>query len=145
MTTVIDPLGSPTLVFNRSGTGIVMVDGNSYSGPAPIGNDGAPIPRVSGVTVAVLRNMALPAAGYIYRLPDDAEVGDVIELYNDRSPTLPGEYPNTVFPAIGESISVRAVSTGTNVSSVAAISIPFGRGARLRKATSTAWYSVGDI
>src|SRR6185503_15626172 len=74
MTTVTDPNGNPTVVFNRGGTAIVELI------PAGSGNDNsdaAAIPRVCGHTIAMA---AAPTAGEGLVLPADAEVGDKVDV-----------------------------------------------------------------
>lgn len=76
MVTVVDPLGTPVPVYNRSGT-VVLV-------PLHAGSEMSPteIPSLAGVTIATL--VAEVPAGFLrhYRLPSvGVEVGDVIELY----------------------------------------------------------------
>lgn len=88
MTTIINPAGSPTIVYNKSGTTIVSVTANGETQA-----DATSIPRLSGVTVA---NVTLPDSSNLsVKLPSDAEIGDVVEVYG------PGF---NVFPESGSTI-----------------------------------------
>lgn len=70
MTTVVDPLGTPAPVYNRSGTAIVSVTANDTTPPS--------IPRVSGWTVALV---ATGQDDRAVKLPSGADIGDVVEVY----------------------------------------------------------------
>jgi hypothetical protein len=141
MTTVVDPLGTPTVIYNRSGTAIVtMMGGTAFNGAA--GNDAPPITRVSQVTVVLVETSVVPGVGYnIYaRLPADAEIGDVVEVY---APPPQATNPR-VFPNVGESIVPRPVSTGTNYA--AGCDVDFVRGGiAFRKVSSTLWMPIGAV
>ena len=132
MTTVVDPSGTPVPVYNRSGTTIVTVNGGptvSSTAGSAIGDDGTPIPSVSQTTIVLA--VSAPYDGHhniVFRLPADAEIGDVVEVYR-----FSGENP-VVFPNAGEAIGSLAASTGTNTGvGVSAASASF------RKISSTQW------
>lgn len=76
MVTVIDPYGTPEPVYSRSGVTIHEMNASgSTFGTA------APIIATCGWTVVIVHGDDNPTkeAGVI--LPDDAEVGDVVEIY----------------------------------------------------------------
>lgn len=84
MVTVVNPGASETTIYNRSGTTIVSVTG----GEAGVGQ-GTSIPRQSEVTCALVTFGAGGLNGVL--LPSDAEIGDVVEVYN-----LSAASPSTV-------------------------------------------------
>lgn len=143
MTTVIDPTGTPTIVYNRSGTTIVsLLGGFRASATDPIGNDGVDIPRLSETTVLLATTTTVHDGGSIsgwnmvFRLPI-ADIGDVVEAYlvsND------GAGSPVIFPQIGEAILPNPVSDGTNAS--ARIAVDTTVGSRLRKISSTTWVVI---
>jgi hypothetical protein len=155
-TTVIDPTtGAATVTYNRSGATIVSLTGGFSpinTAGSPNGNEGVDIPRLSETTVllattpTVFDGTGVNVAGWnmVYRLPVDAEIGDVIEIYMySVSPTHSGG-PN-IFPQIGEEILTNgipgsAVSNGTNGSAVGPG--PGASGCRYRKISSTTWVVI---
>jgi hypothetical protein len=144
MTTVVDPLGSPSVTYNMSGTAIVSVVGGPKAGGGPIGDDAVPIPRVCQTTVALVVSGFSGALFGLVRLPEDAEVGDLVEVYQDPVST---ESYLQVFPNIGESIGggySRPASTGTNSAAGCAVDGVHG-GAAFRKVSSTLWMPIGAI
>ena len=75
MTTIVDPAGTPTIVYNRSGTTI-------YELAVPVVDPVVPVSveRYSETTVVIIdteEGFPRPAV----ELPDDAEIGDVVEIY----------------------------------------------------------------
>jgi hypothetical protein len=74
MTTVVDPLGTPVVYFNKSGHAIIeMAGGDGIGSPAQI-------PDVSGHTIVVVTEG--DPHGYI-SLPVNADVGDSVEIYTE--------------------------------------------------------------
>lgn len=75
MTTVVDPTGTPSVTYNRSGITIIEVAASTNE------NSPGQMPSsLSGHTVALV---SVPGSGvdnYV-RLPDDCDVGDVVEAY----------------------------------------------------------------
>ncbi len=74
MVTVSDPSGTPSPVYNRSGTTIANLTANGSTQAAATA-----IARVAGWTVVLatipdINNQAL-------KMPSDAEVGDLVELH----------------------------------------------------------------
>jgi len=133
MTTVVDPLGTPAPVYNRSGTVILtVVPGAITSGDTQadaIGNDGTVIPAVAQTTVAMVLTSHPSSWNVVVTLSADAEIGDVVEVY----PT-PGSVTGVqVFPPVGQSISGNAASTGTNKNVQFGVSI----GVAYRKVSSS--------
>jgi hypothetical protein len=122
MTTIIDPNGTPAPVYTRSGTTIqdVIAAGNDLS-------TATPIVAVSGCSVVLVATVAFEFEGVI--LPDDAQIGDVVEVYN----------------VSGRSIRVYA-PTGETIHSGASMGIsPGGGGSLFRKTTASVWRFVrGD-
>ena len=141
MTTVIDPLGTPSPVYNRSGTVILAVTPGATSGStqgSAIGNNGTPIPSVAQETVVtVATSFSSGAWNTVVLLPSAAEIGDVVEVY-----TIPDVSfaQAVVFPNVGESIAALPASTGTN--DAAGIGTGTTSGIRLRKVSSTLWMPI---
>jgi hypothetical protein len=79
MTTVIDPLGTPTVVYNRSGVNIQSVTANGAGSTSPSGS--APVLNtVSGYNVILV---TVPDASNVdVVLPSNSDIGDVFELHN---------------------------------------------------------------
>jgi len=146
MTTVVDPLGTPSVTFNRSGTAIVSVLGGTHPSDirGGVGDEGNPIPRVCQTTVVmgvVSHSGGPPPTSFdmVLRLPDDAEIGDVVEVYVDPVSTEGSVY---IFPNVGERIGSKPVSTGTNPDS-GILATGNGGGLIFRKVSSVLWMSVG--
>lgn len=140
MTTIVDPLGTPSVTYNRFGTAIVTVSGAATSGSIAstgVGNDANPIPRVCQTTIAMVTTSSGPTHNILVRLPDDAEVGDVVEVYRNIGST---ESP-MVFPNVGEAISLHPASTGTN--NAASTIVNDNSGLVFRKVSSTLWMPIG--
>jgi hypothetical protein len=125
MTTVIDPLGSPTPVFNRSGRAIFSF---AASGDTEMG---APsIPYVSGeMIVTILTTGAIPTPDRAVKLPSGVDIGDTIELYSDGAADL--------YPASGDSID--GVSSGVSVA-ISGIKTTL-----LRKMSSNSWRIILNL
>jgi hypothetical protein len=72
MATIIAPSSNPTPIYNRSGVTIdTIIAGSSDSA--------TPIVRMAGHTVVYV---PAPPSGLGYvQLPDDAEIGDVVEIH----------------------------------------------------------------
>jgi hypothetical protein len=137
MTTVVDPAGTPVPVYNRSGTTIVSVSGGLRS--EGIGDEGTPIPRSSGYTVALA---GMPDNTHnVFKLPSGAEIGDVVELH--AIPATGVGQGVMLFPPNGESVNRQAASTGTNDNTVAGTSVTPDQGRVFRKVSSTNWRAVG--
>lgn len=94
MTTVVDPLGTPSITYNRDGVGIATEDG-SVSNPTQLSSLDA------GTKVYLINNSTNPGAAQMnVNLPANADVGDVCELVNIGSSSDCGAYPPS-----GETIS----------------------------------------
>ena len=147
MTTVIDPTGTPTIVYNRSGTTIVgLVGGDSlYKNPGPfvpIGNEGVDIPRLSETTILLAtitttHDGSGNVSGWnsVFRLPSAADIGDVVEVYLVSTDGANGP---AIFPQVGEQILPKPVSDGTNPAAVSNASSE----CRFRKISSTTWVAI---
>jgi hypothetical protein len=148
MTTVVDPLGSPSMIYNRSGTAIVAMAGGATATSAAgsgIGDDANPIPRVCQTTVAMVLTSFGPTHNALARLPEDAEIGDVVEVYQD--PASSASSPK-IFPNTGEAIGNNPVSTGTNSNAGVTISpnsAGLVGGVLFRKVSSTQWMPIGAV
>lgn len=148
MTTVVDPLGSPSVVYNRSGTAIVGLSGGATATSAAgsgIGDDANPIVRVSQTTAALVLTSFGPTHNCLARLPDDAEIGDVVEVYQDPASSASSVQ---VFPNIGEAIGNNPVSTGTNHSAGVTLSPNSAGligGICFRKVSSGLWLPIGAV
>jgi hypothetical protein len=79
-----------------------------------------------------------PTHNIVVRLPTDAEIGDVVEVYRD--PASPSDAP-FVFPNVGESIGDKPVSDGSNVT--AGVGVSTLSGVVFRKVSSTLWMPIG--
>ena len=97
MTTVVNPGGSPTVVFNLSGITVVSV----ATSASPVA-----IPYYSGVIIALITTSAEEGDGEVI-LPSSAQVGDVVEIYN-ATPTV-----HAVNVDVPEGQSFLAGSVGT--------------------------------
>lgn len=75
MTTVVDPSGTPEPIYNRSGTTISELTAGTTSPFAP-----APIVRHTGTTIVLVTTVSSGDQTYV-TLPDDADVGDVVEVH----------------------------------------------------------------
>lgn len=117
MTTISDPLGTPTVVYNRAGTAIVELVFVGSS-PPPVN-----IPRVCGHMVAVV----VDGWGALI-LPANAEIGDVVEIHTNTNQC-------TASPPAGETLGV-----GTNA---VFITTDFGRW--YRKVRSDHWVAGGAV
>jgi hypothetical protein len=139
MTTVVDPTGTPAIVYNRSGTTIATVVGGTTSTPSfPIGNEGIDIPRLSETTVVLGNTVPNSGNDVVFRLPTDAEIGDIVEVYYLGG----GSQTPWVFPQVGDQIIPSSESsTGTNSAAGFNIGQPFG--SRFRKVSSSTWVAIG--
>lgn len=114
MVAIIDPNGTPQPVYTRGGVTIqtVIATGTTFGGAAQIV---AP----SGYSVVIADCTDNTDTGVI--LPDDAQVGDVVEVY-------PVDYFAKVYAPDGEGIAENDfVQVGDN------------EGVRLRKVSATLW------
>lgn len=75
MTTVLTPAGTPTVIYNRSGLTI-----DSITATGTVMASAAAIVRYTGHTVVLVSTPDSSNVGVV--LPDDAEVGDVVEVHN---------------------------------------------------------------
>lgn len=98
MTTVVDPLGTPQPVFNRSGTAIVSLNADVSPGPA--------LPVVAGVLIALVA--VLSGGGQFVQLPSGADIGDVVEVYGNTANA--SWTVLSVMAPFGETIIFRKVS-----------------------------------
>lgn len=133
MVTILDPGGTPTPTYNRSGTTLANITGGTVSGSSPVGNDGTTIVRYSEYTIAVA---TVSSTTGVVTLPDDAEIGDVVEVHSEG----PSTNNATVFPPIGETIRGFDTSTGTN-SGAGMSTNPLGS-AIVRKTSASVWHAV---
>lgn len=95
MTTVVDPLGTPAPVYNRSGVTLVTVAGNGTT----YGSATA-IPHESGHTIALLTTTD---TDYAFKLPAVADIGDRVEVFRRTYPFVTDERP-LIFPESGDTI-----------------------------------------
>jgi hypothetical protein len=115
MTTVIDPAGTPQIIFNRSGATIVEVATASGSPPTR-----TPIPALSGYTIVTVDYSFTGGLDGELELPS-ADVGDLVEVFNTSADGI-----KVAAPA-GESI----LSGLTGVNN--------GEGRAFRKFSPTQW------
>jgi hypothetical protein len=93
MTTVVDPSGTATAIFNRSGVAIVTVAGSGTSQMTA-----TPIPHHCGYTIAIVEAEDTPSVEQAVLLPAGADIGDVVEVHRK----LIGGYSARVFAPSGE-------------------------------------------
>ena len=129
MTTVVDPSGTPSPVYNKSGTTVIEMaaTGLNQAGAAPI-------VALSGHTVV----LATPSAdengdhtGDGVALPSAAVIGDVVEVYIGTVNLFVKVYPPS--------------GNNLNLASNGVVKVDRGTapGAIFRKVTSNGWWSVG--
>lgn len=120
MTTVLDPLGTPSPSYNRSGTTIIGLVGGTHGSPTPI-------PLVSGITIVIVTPDV--SNNNTVELPIGADVGDVVEVYPETQGTG-GKGYNAVPPS-GETVGGGAVTGASGIFGVI-----------LRKVSSTDWRGI---
>lgn len=135
MTVIIDPLGTPEPVYTRSGTTMqtILANGSTQG-------DATPITAVSGLTVvtAVISNeffepnTELPVPQRAVKLPDDAQIGDVVEIHVGIADGHESEAQLLVFPASGDTISKLPANSSVPVNQIISA-------ASFRKMTATNW------
>ena len=125
MTTVVDPLGTPTPIYNRSGTTIVAVNANGSDGTTA-----TVVPVESGVTLVLC---TLSSGNSDVMVPPDMEIGTVIEAYNvsDTSSSQSLHF----YCASGELINGYLAYKGISGQS----------GCRFTKTDASTWRSVGIV
>ena len=84
MTTIIDPLGTPSIVYNKSGTVLITFTAVRQAGSPPAAD---PIPYVTGHTIAYLEADDNGIGTPWVELPTGADIGDVCEVYLKQSMT----------------------------------------------------------
>ena len=119
MVTVTDPKGTRQVHYNRSGTTIVDVTAVGENIASAV-----PIPCESEVTIAIVTVDYLQLA---VSLPDNAQVGDVVEVHN----TVTG-FPIHVFP---DAASTWLLYSGGNGQSQSAVQYS----GTFRKVAATVW------
>jgi hypothetical protein len=75
MTTVTDPLGSPTVFYNKSGIVYLELQCSSTEAHTP-----TIIPHLSGTTLLKLTRAIQSGASAGFKLDSGFEIGDVIEI-----------------------------------------------------------------
>lgn len=124
MTTVVDPLGTPVPIFNRSGTAIVNLEaeGDSvFEGPI--------IPAVCGHVIAVVN---CTENNFYVRLSNEFEIGSLVEIYMDRASTFGGIGIGSISP---DTFGTQN-SPSTEICTASC-------GIMLRKISETGWMSTG--
>ena len=125
MTTIVNPAGSPTIIYNLSGITVVSVTASGTSQATA-----AIIPNASGHTIA---NVTIPdSSNFCVILPSGSEIGDVVEVY---APTDTHEI--NVFPDSGSTILGLAMNAGVNPATA-------GMGFIFRKIGASSWGAVGS-
>lgn len=92
MDTVIDPLGTPAIVFNKSGRTILNLNSGVSGSPVPI-------PYVSEEQIVLVTNGSSPDR-FEVELPASVEIGSSIYVTK-----ISGPYSVNVYPASGETIN----------------------------------------
>lgn len=119
MTTVVDPFGTPTAIFNRSGVTIIDFDASTSTIPQ--------VPDVpSGHTVLIVREPSPQTGPYSVQLPANCEIGDVIEVYRAPAEAM------VIYLASGENF----LFSGSSVSTLT------GQHLLLRKVSATEWARI---
>jgi hypothetical protein len=115
MTTVVDPLGTPSVTFNKSGVSIATIetDGSSW-----------PLPSLPGETKVYL--VSTTGSNIHPILPAGVDIGDVVEAVS-----LDGSPGNDIGTASGESF-VNIVPSDRTLA-------PFTSSITVRKVSSTGW------
>lgn len=126
MTTVVDPLGTPTPIYNRSGVAIIP----SLTAQGTTSSDAAIIPTVSGHTVVIVS--AAGHSGYGVMLPSGADIGDVVELY---CANLNGSAASAILAYAPSGETLNSGNSDT-------VNFIPGQGVMLRKVSSTDWESL---
>lgn len=80
MTTIVDPLGTPSAVYNRDGTSIQEINA--------AGTTGSGATQLTTVSQFSIYLVFTDDDETGVKLPADAEVGDFIEIYKTGSPTI---------------------------------------------------------
>ena len=148
MTTITNPGGTPTAVYNRSGLTIAnMTAGQPQSGSddTPVWTDAVAITRFSGhdiVTIGIQGNTT-GGSNFLAKLPTSTEIGDIVEVYPKRTGII-GSPGLLLFPPIGESINGLAAATGTGSTGGYGVGGDSSNiGVLFRKIATTAWRTVG--
>jgi hypothetical protein len=124
MATIIDPLGTPSIVYNKSGTVLIAMDAAGRGiGLGYEGAEAVEIPHVSGHMIVIVTfidndNMAVS-------LPPDANVGDIVEVYSDL-------HPITVWSPEGQTDKLVSHQLDSSIY----------RGCRCIKTSGTSWYLI---
>ncbi len=137
MVSIIDPLGTPTPVYNRSGVTVVTVAAGPPVDPS-VGNstDAPEIPHLSGHTIAIVTtnpgHLVDNRTQQPILLPSNAEVGDVVEVYQDGGPD--GRFSLALYAPVGSSLGPGfSVNNGTSAFNITVTNII------CRKVNATTW------
>jgi len=117
MTTIIDPLGTPSIVYNRSGSALITMNAAGTSA-----GTGAAIPYVCGHTIVVATWVSV--SNFAVVLPTGSEIGDCVEVFGTTSDNI------NLFAPTGETIDGGPPSVDRN------------KGRRCIKVSSTSWRSI---
>jgi len=117
MATIIDPLGTPSVVYNRSGTVLIAIDAAGL-----IASTGAAIPNVCGHTIVVATWIGVDDQAVV--LPSSADIGDIVEIFAVGGETV------RVFAPTGETVAAGVIFVENN------------KGCRCIKMSSTNWYPI---
>jgi hypothetical protein len=121
MTTIVDPNGSPAIVYNLSGTVIVPITAND-----DVQGNATQIPNISGWQIIL---GAVPSIGNnALKLHPDADVGTIVEVYAQSGNP--------------ESLQVFPASSQTINNSTDPLTASLGAGLYLRKISATDWRHV---
>lgn len=122
MTTVVDPAGTPSPIYSRSGTTIYGLTAQGTDGTTT-----AVISIFSGTTVVLVTTDSLNNA---VLLPSGVEVGSVVEIYK-------------IGDTAGTAFAFTSSGDTMNDGSEFIVGATTPSGLRLRKTTSTNWVSMG--
>lgn len=125
MTAVVDPNGTPAPVYTRSGTTIqtIAASGNTLMSATPI-----VAPSGHSVVIVTTVDNEFTDDDQAVALPDDAQIGDVVEVYQY------GQASVIVFTPTGESIGTPGGGTTSSNTLDSG-----GHAAIFRKVSATIW------
>lgn len=105
MTVVVNPAGSSTVIYSRSGTAVISL--------TPTGSDQTGAAAISTPAGRAVLVCAYTGSGGGVVLPSSPEIGDVVEVYpfNDAGSEM------VVYPSTGKGIGARDVNVGVPITS----------------------------
>lgn len=108
MTTIVDPLGSPAIFYNRSGTTIITV--------TAAGTTGSGATQFSALTETTIVVLTSSAGNTGAKLPPDSDtnVGDLVEIHATGPNAQIYDNSNAFVAAVnGSALSLRKIAANT--------------------------------